>query len=217
MENQEIKIQNFDINKVEIISDMAKLLKKHVVSQNLFTNIKGKNYVEVEGWQFAGGLLGFLPKVVRVENFSNEKEIKWFAEVEICKINDGSVVSRGFAICSNKEGNKKSFDEYAILSMAQTRAIGKAYRTILSWVMKMAGYEGTPAEEMTEKSSKNNIDIDVDLVEKTLLEIENITNEKDLNNKFNSLTKELKSNKEVLLKFKEIKSLIIEAKKNEIV
>ena len=32
--------------------------------------------------------------------------------------------------------------------MAQTRAIGKAYRNIIGWVMKMAGYEGTPGEEM---------------------------------------------------------------------
>ena len=32
--------------------------------------------------------------------------------------------------------------------MAQTRAIGKAYRNLLGWVMKLAGYETTPSEEM---------------------------------------------------------------------
>ena len=32
--------------------------------------------------------------------------------------------------------------------MAQTRAIGKAYRNLIGWVMKMAGYEATPKEEM---------------------------------------------------------------------
>jgi hypothetical protein len=32
--------------------------------------------------------------------------------------------------------------------MAQTRAIGKAYRNLIGWVMKMTGYESTPAEEM---------------------------------------------------------------------
>ena len=32
--------------------------------------------------------------------------------------------------------------------MAQTRAIGKAYRNLLAWLMKAAGFEATPAEEM---------------------------------------------------------------------
>jgi hypothetical protein len=57
-------------------------------------------------------------------------------------------VSVGIAICSNKEGSKKFFDEYAILSMAQTRAVGKAFRNQLAWLMKAAGFEATPAEEM---------------------------------------------------------------------
>jgi hypothetical protein len=52
------------------------------------------------------------------------------------------------AICSNKEMSKKGFDEYAIASMAQTRAIGKAYRNKMAFIMKMAGYEATPAEEV---------------------------------------------------------------------
>ena len=32
--------------------------------------------------------------------------------------------------------------------MAETRATGKAMRVALSWVMALAGYEATPAEEM---------------------------------------------------------------------
>ena len=32
--------------------------------------------------------------------------------------------------------------------MAQTRAISKAYRNILAWIIRAAGYEPTPAEEM---------------------------------------------------------------------
>jgi hypothetical protein len=129
--------------------DMASVLKQHVVDQKLYTPIQGKNYVHVEGWQFAGGLLGTFPRVVAIENLSTGSETKWKAEVEIVNLKDGSVLSRGFAVCSSKESKKKGFDEYAILSMAQTRAIGKAYRNVIGWVMKLAGYEGTPAEEMT--------------------------------------------------------------------
>ena len=57
-------------------------------------------------------------------------------------------MSKGVAICSNKEANKRQWDEYAICSMAQTRATGKAFRNLLSWIMKAAGFEATPAEEM---------------------------------------------------------------------
>lgn len=128
---------------------MSTVLKKHIVDQKLYTAIVGKNYAHVEGWQFAGGLMGMFPRVVSVENLSNGSEVKWKADVEIVRLKDGQILSRGFAICSTKETKKKSFDEYAVLSMAQTRAIGKAYRNVIGWVMKLAGYDGTPAEEMT--------------------------------------------------------------------
>jgi len=114
----------------------------------LYTNIRGKNYAHVEGWQFAGGMLGLFPRVLAVENLSTPKEIKWKADVEIVNLKTGDIISRGFAICSKSENTKKSFDEYAVLSMAQTRAIGKAYRNIVGWVIKLAGCEGTPQEEM---------------------------------------------------------------------
>lgn len=39
-------------------------------------------------------------------------------------------------------------DRPSVYSMAQTRALGKAYRMALSWIVKMADYEPTPAEEM---------------------------------------------------------------------
>jgi hypothetical protein len=70
------------------------------------------------------------------------------AKCEVRNINTGQLVATGVAICSNFEHSKKRFDEYAILSMAQTRAIGKAYRNLLAWLMKAAGFEATPAEEM---------------------------------------------------------------------
>lgn len=139
---------NYDLSKPVQMVSMAQTLKKHVVDQKLYTPILGKNYVQVEGWEFAGGLLGLYPRVSAVENLSTEHEIKWKADVEIVRLADKEVVGRGFAVCSNKESKKKSFDEYAILSMAQTRAIGKSYRNIIGWVMKMAGYEATPSEEM---------------------------------------------------------------------
>jgi hypothetical protein len=70
------------------------------------------------------------------------------ATCEVRNITTGQLVATGIALCSNAEKTKRYFDEYAILSMAQTRAIGKAYRNLLAWLMKAAGFEATPAEEM---------------------------------------------------------------------
>src|SRR4051812_47200234 len=92
--------------------------------------------------------LGLFPRVVEVKDLSNGGKPKWFAAVEIVEHKTGDIISRGFALCSKEESKKASFDEYAVLSMAQTRAIGKAYRNVVGYVMKLAGYESTPAEEM---------------------------------------------------------------------
>lgn len=152
MENKkparEVALQQYDINAPEKMVAMSKVLKEYVVKNKLYSNIKGKNYVHVEGWQFAGGLMGLFSKVSEVENLSSSSEYKWKATAEIINTKTNVVMATGFALCSSKEGSKKSFDEYAILSMAQTRAIGKGYRNLVGWVMKLAGYEGTPSEEM---------------------------------------------------------------------
>lgn len=143
-----IKDGEYAIDKPSKLVGMAQLLKQHIVTQKLYTPIAGKNYAHVEGWQFAGGLLGIYPKIHKVENLSQGQEMKWLAEVHLIERTTDKVVGVGIAVCSNKENKKKNFDEYAILSMAQTRAIGKAYRNLIGWVMKLAGYEATPSEEM---------------------------------------------------------------------
>ena len=139
-----MQIKNYSLDKIEEVKQMANILKSHIEKHNLSVNIAGKQYAMVEAWQFAGGLMGLYPRIVKVENLSAGK---WFSQAEIID-KSGKVVSVGYALCSKEEMKKKSFDEYAILSMAQTRSLGKAYRNLIGWVMKMSGLEGTPAEEM---------------------------------------------------------------------
>lgn len=139
------------INSPQSMANFATVLKKFIVDRELYSNIKGKNYVNVEGWEFAGASIGIYPVVKAVVNESaGPPEIKYRAEVELVNISNQKVIGYGVAICSNRESSKKSFEEYAIASMAQTRAIGKAYRNAFGWLMKMAGYEPTTAEEMVD-------------------------------------------------------------------
>lgn len=138
----------FDLSQPNQSMQVAEILQRFVKEKNLTANIKGKQYPLVEAWLFAGSQLGLYPLLISTENLSDEKEVKYMATVEVRRISDDKIMSRGVAVCTNKEFSKKSFDEYAILSMAQTRAEGKAFRMLLSWIMKAAGFEATPAEEM---------------------------------------------------------------------
>lgn len=132
-------------------------LKKFLQANGLVMNIAGKNYVPVEGWQFTGMQLGLTEVVVSCEPVATEgNEVKYKAVVEVINQN-GTVISRGFAWCSDQEKKKKGFEEYAVASMAQTRAIGKAYRNILAWVIKMSGYEATPFEEVDQDKMEQDL------------------------------------------------------------
>lgn len=146
MENNLINVDvNLD-NPSELVN-FAKTLKQIIVEQKLYVNIQGKNYATVEAWQFAGSVLKALPVITELIDLSDDKQIKYRAAVEIRRLDTGAVIASGYSICTNKEVGKTQFAEYAVASMAQTRAIGKAYRSSFGWLMKLAGYEAMPAEE----------------------------------------------------------------------
>jgi hypothetical protein len=144
------------------IDEIANKVLQHVNARGLSINIQGRKYPMVEAWQYTGALLGLFPSVVSCEDLSTREKkkvktkwgevtievYKYRAEVEIINAYNDKVITRAFALCSNEEKKKHTFDEYAIASMAQTRATGKAFRVLLAWIMQATGYETTPAEEM---------------------------------------------------------------------
>jgi len=146
-----------DVSNPERVMNLANTIKEYATENNLVETIKSKAYPMVEAWQYAGSLVGLFPMVVEVENISTETEIKYRAIVEVIERATGNVVGRGWAICSNKESRKKYFEEYAVCSMAQTRATGKAFRLLIGWIFKAAGYQPTPAEEMEEYNKTEEI------------------------------------------------------------
>ena len=166
----EIQKQSFDLAAPKEAIHVAGVLQKFVNEQNLTVRIQDRTYALVEAWQFAGAQLGLYPIMVDIKNESSyedvifkwvdrknnpkektTKKFKYRASVEIRKYSDDKVVSRGEMVCTNEEYGKHEFPEYAVQSMAQTRAEGKAWRMLLGWVMKAAGFETMPAEEMDEQ------------------------------------------------------------------
>lgn len=113
-------------------------------SRRLTTNIQGKDHVQIEGWQTLGAMLGVTPVCVWTRSLGNG----WEARVEARTL-DGRVVGSAEAMCTRDEKMWRNRDDYALRSMAQTRASSKALASPLRFVVTLAGYEGTPAEEMT--------------------------------------------------------------------
>ncbi len=153
MEN-DTAITQYNMNDIEQVKLFANNLADYIKQNALSVKIKGSDYVKCEGWQYAGNCLGIMPLITELKDKAENSDTvyKYRATAILQRRKDGEIVGRGIAICSNKEPNKKTFEEYAIASMAQTRAIGKAYRNLLAWIVKLAGYAETPAEEMEEQT-----------------------------------------------------------------
>ena len=128
-------------------TDKATALADVIKKRNLYSNIEGKEYVRVEGWTLLGTLMGVFPSCV----WTRKLEDGWEARVEARTLND-KLVGAAEAMCTRDEPNWKSRKDYALRSMAQTRATAKALRLPLGFIMALAGYEPTPAEEMERES-----------------------------------------------------------------
>lgn len=136
---------------VEKATEMANALYDVIEKQKLYSLIQGKKYVKVEGWELLGTFLGILPRersIIALEDGSYE------ASVDLIRASDGVIVGGASAICGIDEKRWASAEKYARRSMAFTRAVGKAYRSSFSWIVSLAGYEVTPAEEIPREDQK---------------------------------------------------------------
>lgn len=132
---------------VEIVAkarDVANALKDVLRQQGLISNIQGKEYVQVGGWTLLGSMLGVFPVLEWMRKLDNG----WEARVE-ARTMAGAVVGAAEAECTRDEKMWANRDDYALRSMSQTRATSKALRMPLGFVVTLAGFNATPAEEMT--------------------------------------------------------------------
>lgn len=140
---------------VKMVKDGQRAAKAlmDVIRQNPRWAIKfGGNkdeYLVFEAWQTVAQFFGC------AVDTSDKPEYKQYGDAQgfeaVAKVIDkktGLKIGGATALCMNDEKNWSQKPLFQLESMAQTRAGSKALRNQFSWVVVLAGYKATPAEEM---------------------------------------------------------------------
>jgi hypothetical protein len=138
---------------IEFAQDAAKKLMDIVDQEGLAKVFRqgSKPHIFYEGWATVARFYNCTIQAEDAEpvgELDSKNQFPMFkAKANLLDI-DGRVIGSATAYCGRDERNWKTRDNYALASMAQTRAGSKAARMVLSWVVVLAGYSATPAEEM---------------------------------------------------------------------
>lgn len=132
---------------VERATNVATLLTTILREQNLVANISGKDHVLVEGWTLLASMMNHSVGTTDTRPVEVDGNSGFVAHAEVYD-QHGNVVGSADGICTRGEKSWSRRDDFALAGMAQTRAISRACRQRFGFVVRLAGYEPTPAEEM---------------------------------------------------------------------
>ena len=140
-------------DRIKFAQGAAKDLMKIVKEQKLSRNFGGKkDHLYYEAWntiaEFYGYALGAEDSQPIGEASEKGQYMGFTAKGYVRRKSDGMILATAESSCMRDEANWKNKANYQLRSMAQTRAASKAARMLLSWVVVLAGYHPTPAEEM---------------------------------------------------------------------
>jgi hypothetical protein len=132
---------------IQRASRLATALSAVVERQRLYATINGKKFPQVEAWMTIGRMDNVVAREAEPPVRHEDGSYEGFAE--LIRLSDGMVIGRASALCGTPDDKPwASRSEPARRSMAVTRATSRAFRQQYSWIMALAGYEATPAEEM---------------------------------------------------------------------
>lgn len=152
--------------------DVARELVKIVRQMKWEVNIAGRGHLKVEAWQTLSHFYGVTAKITEDEFVQIGDAVGYQATADAILLSTGQVISSAKAMCLNDEENWGARPKYEwrdkpgggrekakvgeeqvplfqLRSMAQTRAQSKVLKNVFAWVVALAGYQSTPAEEMT--------------------------------------------------------------------
>jgi hypothetical protein len=130
--------------------EVARAIKKYVrTDRSLRLLLDGKKYPYAPVWQFCAACFGVTAMVTQTEELltDDRKEMGYLATAHAIDAR-GRVISGAEATCMFGEPEWQNSQSFAVRSMAQTRAVSKVLSNLYRWVMVLAGFAPTPAEEM---------------------------------------------------------------------
>ena len=133
----------------------AKALGDVIAKKKKPVIINNEQYLEFEDWMTVARFYGITAKVVSTSFISYGEAQGFEARAVSILVATGEEISAAEAMCLNDEANWKGRPLFMLRSMAQTRACAKALRNVLAWVVVLAGYKPTPAEEMDGDKRQN--------------------------------------------------------------
>lgn len=121
-------------------------------SGKLLANVGGREYPLTECMTLIGRMTGHTVTVEWCRKVPAEWGIGDGWEARAVVIDQGGrEVAAAESMCLRSERAWSKRDEFAVRSMAQTRASGKALRLALGYIVTLAGWEALPAEEITDE------------------------------------------------------------------
>ncbi len=177
--NQEIGIMIPPEETLEFASRAARALKQVISLKPNPVIMNGEQYLEMEDWELCGQFYGYTVRTedampVEIDGVKGAK-----AKALLISLRTGEVAGGAEAYCMRDEEKWNTRPKYEwqgegddrkrvkigdepvpwfqLASMAQTRAGAKAFRNRLSWVVVLAGYKTTPAEELTGTEGESHV------------------------------------------------------------
>lgn len=133
---------------LEEAAKAAKALRDVIESNPQKVVINNKTFLTFEDWQTVARFYG-ISVAARATNYLEQGRVRGYeCHAEAILVSSGEVIGAAQAMCMDDEAKWKDKPLFQLRSMAQTRAQAKALRSILAWVVRLAGYATTPAEEM---------------------------------------------------------------------
>ncbi len=151
MENKIVVRQTFNPEKDTTKAAKAATQLMDIVKKNNWSKSFGgqKEHIFYEGWQTVGKYYNMTVATGDAEPIDIDGVKGFKAKAWVVDNRTGIRVGEAEAYCMKDEKNWSSKPLFQLASMAQTRAGSKALRQIFGYVVALAGYEVTPAEEMT--------------------------------------------------------------------
>lgn len=128
---------------IEIADTLTSVLRARGMTQKFGGS--QQEHVKSEGWQLAGSLMGFTASEGPATELADGS---YEAIMELRSASTGKVLAVASARCGADEPNWRGKPKFARRSMAYTRALGRVYCQNFRWLIHLAGFSGTPAEEL---------------------------------------------------------------------